>query len=220
MTTSVAEELELKRIRPQIEGEGFVLIDEPSIRLPEGLRNYRPDFLAKRGDQYLAIEIKQRRSPASTSAINRLERIFSNIPNWTLFVHFIEGESEDSGLRSQDSTTIRSGFQEVRNAVSSGNYRSAFLLSWASFEAVSRTLHNRIFSKPQSPGRVITVLAERGYIDPASAELLRHAAKKRNALIHGELDAEVGLNDVELMLDNATRLLELSEDKSRISKNG
>jgi len=211
VTATLLEREELDRLRPKLEGDGFQIIEEPKIRFPEALRSYRPDFLAKRGDEYLAIEIKQKRTAASTAAINRLERVFANVPNWTLYVHFVDKDNVGAGLKSQNAQTIREGFQEVRNAISHRNLRSAFLLSCASFEAAGRALHSRIFSKPQSPGRVITVLAERGYLEPQSAEALRKAAAKRNALIHGELDADISIDDVELVLAEAGKLLSFVE---------
>jgi uncharacterized protein YutE (UPF0331/DUF86 family) len=102
---------------------------------------------------------------------------------------------------------IRGALLEAERLAVTGSARAGFLLSWASFEAAARSVHKKIFAKPQTPGRVITVLAERGYLLEHDASRLRHLARKRNAMVHGELDTKVTPDDVVFVVRSAERLL-------------
>jgi uncharacterized protein YutE (UPF0331/DUF86 family) len=52
------------------------------------------------------------------------------------------------------------------------------------------------FEKPQTPGRLIGLLASEGYLTPSEADRRRELAKARNALIHGELATQISNDEV------------------------
>jgi uncharacterized protein YutE (UPF0331/DUF86 family) len=86
---------------------------------------------------------------------------------------------------------------EIRQLITTNNLSPALLLAWASFEAVGRMLAPDQFQRPQSPGRLVQLLASEGYLTPTEADKLRTLATKRNTIIHGELQTAVSREDVE-----------------------
>jgi uncharacterized protein YutE (UPF0331/DUF86 family) len=53
------------------------------------------------------------------------------------------------------------------------------------------------FRRPQSPGRIIEVLAREGHVTPTEADRLRRLSEKRNKLIHGELQVRVSREEIQ-----------------------
>ena len=78
-----------------------------------------------------------------------------------------------------------------------GGLATALLISWASLEGIARKISKRQFERAQSPGRIVTILAETGRITPDDAKLLRQLIPKRNAFVHGELSTQVSIQEVE-----------------------
>ena len=61
----------------------------------------------------------------------------------------------------------------VERLLEQGFVGAAFLLGWASFEAAGRALMVEEFRKPQTPGRLVELLAGAGYLTPTEADRLR-----------------------------------------------
>ena len=60
------------------------------------------------------------------------------------------------------------------------------------------------FERPQTPGRLVEVLATEGFLTPTEADRLRQLVDKRNRLVHGELQ----IRATKAELDAFTRTLE------------
>jgi uncharacterized protein YutE (UPF0331/DUF86 family) len=96
----------------------------------------------------------------------------------------------------QSAEAIAENIDEMAQLAASGFLRAALLLGWAAFEAAARALMTEKFEKPQTPGRLIGLLASEGYLTPDEADHLRELAKAHNAFIHGELDTEISEDEL------------------------
>ena len=85
----------------------------------------------------------------------------------------------------------------------------AFLLAWATFEAIARVLIPSQMQRPQTPGRLVQVLASEGYLTPTEADSLRLLADKRNKLIHGELRTRISKSEVNRIADVLSMLVKI-----------
>jgi len=54
--------------------------------------------------------------------------------------------------------------------------------------------------------KIITVLAEKGELTPKEADSLRNLAELRKSLIHGRVDLNVTLKDLDFLSDIAARV--------------
>ena len=70
-------------------------------------------------------------------------------------------------------------------------------MAWATFEATGRAILPGRLQRPQTPGRLIEVLATEGHITPTEADHLRRLAESRNHLIHGDLEMSVPEADLQ-----------------------
>jgi Holliday junction resolvase len=187
MTEMQTEAEMMQSIVPELEAEGYDVFLTPSRPIvPAFLEGFQPDIIAHRGNQKLVVEIK-RRSKSAEDEVQRLSKLLSKQQGWSLRLVWIEPASDSKALPIQSRDTVEGRISEVNKLVAGQHMSAALLLAWATFEAAARALSNSAFTRPQTPGRLIEVLASDGTIRPSEADLLRRLAQQRNKLIHGEL---------------------------------
>jgi uncharacterized protein YutE (UPF0331/DUF86 family) len=108
----------------------------------------------------------------------------------------VPSASSDSDLELQTLEQIDKSIQEIRDLSKSSFTGAALLMAWATFEALARNLLIDRFQKPQTPARLVKILAGEGYITPTEADQLRELAQKRNKLVHGQLVVEIEEGDL------------------------
>ena len=99
--------------------------------------------------------------------------------------------------------------REVRELVANGHVGAAMVLAWATLEALGRALISERFERPQTPGRIVQVLAEEGHITPTEADHLRVLAKKRNRFVHGGLQTRITKTELIRFADILDALLDM-----------
>lgn len=197
MIHSEAERSVLEVITPKLERDGFeVLTDYSRTFVPKVSHGYLPDAIAVGRDRYIAIEIKASRNKSVEKYLKEIEKDFQNFPNWSFIVYYAD---ELKKLESTNIVPLEQIMERIKNiirltAIDATN--EALLVCWASLEALARHHSEKSFSRPQSPGRLVTVLAELGVLFPEEADLLRSLILKRNAFIHGQLDTKTTKEEV------------------------
>jgi hypothetical protein len=205
---SEVERRVFEKIAPIYEQDGFNFVPPGETNVPSGTWNYEPDFLAKKGDQYVAIEIKAKRTRGVERSLETLKAQIERDKNWKFVAYYASEELQQEPIKKAGKELILETLAEVRKAGQIGFLKPAFLMAWGAFEGAAREAHSRFFAKPQTPGRIITVLADRGDFTPDEADRLRRLANLRNGLIHGKLDSGVTLADLEFLADLAERVVQ------------
>lgn len=196
MSSETQEAAVLETIVPQLEAEGFVVITHPSAhRLPAFMQSYFPDAIALRKDRNLAIEVV-RKGSSSDKKLHRLRELLSGHPDWELRVYWVNPSSTPEPIDTTSPKDIERGIKTVEQLVSESLVAPALLMAWATLEALGRMLVPEKIAKPQTPGRLVEVLASDGYITPSDADRLRQLGVLRNKLIHGGLQEKVSSRDV------------------------
>jgi uncharacterized protein YutE (UPF0331/DUF86 family) len=67
----------------------------------------------------------------------------------------------------------------------------ALIMAWAALEAIGRALLPEKFGRPQTPERLVELLAHEGYLTPDEADTVRPLIELRNTAVHGALDSAV-----------------------------
>ncbi len=142
--------------------------------------------MALRTDKNLAIEVT-RQSADTFKKLERITALFEGQPKWELRIVWLEPVSSQRDLEVQPSAVIAKRIAEVQELLDKGSSEGSLLLAWATFEALARAILPDKFQRPQTPGRLVEILAKEGYITPSEADFLRVLAEKRDKLIHGEL---------------------------------
>jgi hypothetical protein len=190
----------LSGIIPALEAEGYeVFLDPRSPLAPDFLEGIRADAIAIRSDKKLLIELVHETGQES-GKLDRLRRLLKEQPGWELRVILVSPATAPKSLPVQSAEAIAKSIHEAQRLTDIGFLGPGLLVGWASLEAAARRLITAQFSKPQTPGRLVDVLAEAGYVTPSEADRLRELVKLRNAYIHGDLSAVVTKEDVQQMI--------------------
>lgn len=197
MSVEASESMVLERLVPDLKSEGYDVFVHPGKQLlPPFLGAYVPDVLALRDDKNLVIEIKHR-SGRSENLLKDLAKRFEGQDRWEFRVVWVNPSETQDGLAPQSREAIMARLKEISELLDAGFVEPAMLTSWATLEAIGRTLMAKEFRRPQTPGRLIQVLATEGYITPDEADELREFAEMRNRFVHGELSVAVTRPQIE-----------------------
>lgn len=196
MRTEAREAAVLEGIIPQLEAEGFEVYTRPSpLLLPPFMGNYSPDAIALRPDRKLAIEVV-REGPSSKGRLDKIRGLLSGHKDWELRVYWVSPTGGPKLIEPAPRGAIEQAIEAVDELVAAGRTAPALLMAWAALEALGRALLPDAFARPQTPARLIEVLAGDGQITPAEADRLRQLADSRNQLIHGGFGISVPDSDL------------------------
>ncbi|PZW40019.1 hypothetical protein C8P66_12664 [Humitalea rosea] len=204
-----AEREFLAGLRAQYVDQGFTFVVDPRPDdLPAFLGSYRPDAIAKKPGANIAIEVKQRPSPATEWSLTRIRRLFEGHPDWQLVVTYIGSDPLKTLTIPVSSTAdIRRRAEEVRTLEIHGQQQAAFVMAWSLLEAALHRIESEKGARPRTPGTVVQTLAMLGYIDPALEQRVRPLIDLRNRIVHGDLHAEPSPYDVHLVLSAVEQAL-------------
>jgi len=178
----------LDSLLPQYEAEGYEVYINPSPSiLPPFMQAYRPDAIALRTDKNIAIEIV-RSAGASAHKIQKLQSLFAAHRDWELRVHYVPSLGSEKLPEVASRSAISAGIKRVLDLKKDGHKLPALVMSWAALEAIGRALLPERLRRPQTPARLIEVLASEGYLTPQEADTLRAAISLRNSAVHGGFD--------------------------------
>jgi uncharacterized protein YutE (UPF0331/DUF86 family) len=208
--TSVSTEAELLRNTvSDLEHDGYEVFLQPqSPILPAFLKGFQPDIIARRGDKRLVVEVVSAPRQQDDKLAALASAVRSN-PDWEMRVIMARPTNGLEPLHEQSLAAIVQSAEEVKALIDEGHLRAALLMSWSTFEALGRTYMPDDFARPQSPSRLVQLLAQEGYVTPSEADVLRKLAEKRNVLIHGNVLIEVSEHDVKTFVGIIERLFEL-----------
>ncbi|MGN6157065.1 MAG: HepT-like ribonuclease domain-containing protein [Devosia sp.] len=204
--SSPTEKEVLQQEADRLTAEGYEVFLQPGPSLmPVFLHGYTPDAVAYGHGRKIALEVA---SPVSreSSNLRQLAALFGQHKDWDFRVLWAEPQSSPQALPAQSPNSVRTAIDEIVQLRRQGLRRPAFLLGWATLEAISRSIAQSQFEKPQTPGRLIQVLAQEGYLTPDAADRLRDLASLRNQLVHGALDADVSDGDLAVLLSTLDSL--------------
>ncbi|MBV8755056.1 MAG: hypothetical protein JO328_19540 [Hyphomicrobiales bacterium] len=201
----------LEQVAPQLQAEGYTVYLEPSRQLlPAFMEGYIPDAIALRKDKNLAIEVVLE-GPSSKTKQERLKNRFEHRKDWELRLYYIRPAAPAEGLPPMGNEAIDSSIASVENLISNGQLYGATLIGWATFEALGRALNPAKFARPQTPARLIEILAADGIVTPSEADLLRRLAVSRNRIIHGTLNDKIDKEDLSKFLNVLRELRRMTQ---------
>lgn len=190
MTPETIETEILDRLVPELAAEGYEVYLHPNKALrPSFLGEFSPDAIAFRSDKNLVVEVLRKSNEASKT-LSHVRSLLQGHDRWELRVVWVDPAESGNRPEVQKADAIRAHIVGVRSLTSAGHLEAALLMAWATFEALARALIATQFQRPQTPGRLVEVLAAEGYLTPTEADMLRKLAAARNRLAHGELDVQ------------------------------
>jgi REase_AHJR-like len=189
VSLSVPESAVLENVLPELEADGFEVYARPAAHLlPPFMQNYVPDAIALREGRKLAIEVL-RDEPSARGRLGHIQELFSKQKDWELRVYWLSPSYGSQTIEAAPLESIDGAIESVQALAEEGRTAPALLMAWSTFEALGRLLLPGKFAKPQTPARLVEILAAEGQVTPTEADRLRHLIQVRNQLVHGGLQA-------------------------------
>ncbi|MFL6858832.1 MAG: HepT-like ribonuclease domain-containing protein [Allosphingosinicella sp.] len=194
-----AEFLEGLRSRYEAEGFSFTVAPDRSV-LPDFLTSYRPDAVARKPGQNVAIELKRHQAPSTERRVQDIRRLFEGHPDWQLHVAYMNaGSLQSVTIPTASPEIIRMQLNEVQNLSAQGHHRAAFVMAWSLLEAALQSVDDAEASRPRMPGTVVQSLSMNGFISPETEQRLRALIELRNRIVHGDVTAAPTPEHVDLV---------------------
>ena len=200
---SEARTEKLRGLARQYQAQGYIVYFES---LPEGapdpIRGFRPDLIARRGDEVIVVEVKNSRDVEDARLDELAERI-SNIRNWRLELVWL-GDTPAQPLSHEQLAALVREAHSVRDL---GHLSSALLLGWAAAEAILDSMLTNASSESVGKSAKIKVSSAEslGLISKRQFDALMESVELRNRVAHGRsIDAPAEV--VDLLLSTVQRL--------------
>jgi len=185
---SQTEDAILQMLVPNLEAEGFRVFVHPTRAiLPPFMRGYQPDAIAVKQHKKVAIEVKLQSRQAKPQ-IERLQALFAAHPDWELRVVYAPAQGVEQSISTLPKSMVAESLDRLLGIFDQAGPVPALLTGWSVFEAAARRLLPDNLGRPQSPARLLEVLASDGSITPDEANALRTLGRLRNEAAHGRLD--------------------------------
>ena len=197
MNVSDVEAQILETIIPDLEAAGYTVYRRPPrFMLPPFMKDYSPGAIALGSPKNLVIEIIVN-DRATKPGKENIAKMIKGSKDWELRLYYAPAAGSADLPKVASPEAIDRSINSVLSLNSGGQHQAALLMAWATFEAMGRALSPDKFTRPQTPGRLIEVLANGGEVTPAEADFLRRLANARNQLIHGNLDVPASAPEIE-----------------------
>ena len=195
------EALILEAVERAYREDGYEVITHPGrLLVPSVFEDFRPDAIALKDGDKVAIEVVAGPGPSKKAQIDALQTRLAEQSEWRLqLVHTGPPSEPVRELPAFEGSAIRKGLAEVRSLSDAGLRRPALIMGWALLEALGRSLPSDAsedFARPQSTVRLAERLAREGFLTPDEADATRALIQARNAIVHGDVDREVSDKDV------------------------
>jgi len=184
-------ERKIREIAKEYENKGFEVIIEPQPnQLPTFLKGFQPDIIAKSADENVLVEVKTRKDRAELQKFESLAQEVNKRENWRFEVVFTnprEKQFYTEGYQTLNENDITNRITEINKLIGINSYEAAFLLSWATIEAILRQKINEerteTIKKPTLA--IIKTMFSLGLLNQHDFKRLQEVNSYRNNLIHG-----------------------------------
>ena len=191
----------LDLVKPQLEAEGFDVYFHPlPATLPKFMLGYVPDLIGIGASKNVAVEVVT----TSNKAVDHLGAVaerFEGNADWDFRVVYMRPASEQLSLAAPSLEGLDGALGDIETLLSEGRTTPALLMVWAALEATGRALLPQRLARPQPGAQLVEALASEGWINPGEADHLRDLIQLRNALAHGDFDANATTDQVRSVLD-------------------
>ncbi len=200
---------QLKKIADRLQKEGYDVILEPGPGdLPFDLGGYRPDLLARRGQESVLIELKVRADRLSFDTLRSVAEEVKRHQGWR-FLLITSQDISDSDLLADEHrrvtwNEIAERVEHAQALLAQGDQEAAYVVMWIAFERMLRLQATQVSLPLErlSPSIVIRQLYSAGELTMEQFDVALSCQDVRNRVVHG-----LPAPDLETALDRLSRLV-------------
>lgn len=181
----------VERVAQGYKDQGYEVAIEPAATdLPDFLRDYRPDIIARNDNEHIVVEIKDPVIDADQSRLSTLARRLENRPGWKL-VYISPASADplffDAAPRRFEADRIRAVLTESITLKESNHLEGALMLCWSALEAAMWRLAQQyeLEIRRRDPLTLMRDLVSNGLISRELYQQLGELYRVRSAFAHG-----------------------------------
>jgi hypothetical protein len=180
----------LNTVAERYRSDGYEVVIEPEPRsIPIDLGGYRPDLIAKKGDNTAIVEVKREAQRLSFDQLRTLSEEIKRHHGWRFVL--VTGQDvlppslpEDDQLSWED---VQARMEGALRLAETGSQEAGYVLLWITFERMMR-LQARDIALPVdrlAPAILIRQLYSHGELSYAQFETALRCQEVRNRVVHG-----------------------------------
>jgi DNA-binding Lrp family transcriptional regulator len=210
-------ERRIKEIAKDYESRGFTVIINPrQSELPQFLKGFEPDIIARSKNESVVIEVKSKGHINELKRFEELAEKISQKKNWRFELVFTNPQEQPirtSSEKTLNLNKIKQRLNEIEILKSTSQYAAAFLLGWATLEAAIRLKlqSEKSDSLNKATLSIIKTLFSLGLINQHDYRKLEKLNNTRNYLIHG-FDQKIDRASVDELLSILNYLIGESKE--------
>lgn len=213
----------LRNLQQVSEARGLKFyVNPPRGLIPDFLGDFQPDAIALGPEGGIIVEVKHRRNSASEKQLAAIAKKISSQKGWEFRIVYLNPPMDETPpIEKPTPEQLQGTFQEIEALAKGGHAAAALVTAWAALESLARlaTAYSEA-EQPRSfsPMQAVQRLAEEGYLENESANHLREMVKLRNAVVHGDLSANVSPGQVEELLKELRAIASAIKDVTSAEK--
>jgi hypothetical protein len=218
-----AYDAKVHELAAEYERQGFDVLVAPSPQdLPDALKPFRPDFIARTNDSLVIVELKYPTKVRRADYWSNLTDAVSQHANWRLEL-IVTGNKESPLGTDLDRNAIKLRLNDGIRLHQQGFSQPAMLVIWAAAEAAMRYVcqANKIELRNFTPNTLIAALYSNGLVSRDDYDFLMWCSNVRNRISHGFEVENPDWASVSRLKDLTLSLLEEAElEESDIVRQG
>jgi hypothetical protein len=185
------EEAAIQAVAARYKSLGYDVVVRPGpVLLPEPLKQFRPDLLAKNAKEKVVVEVRSKATLSEAIPAKRVAQTIESMPGWRFELVVVNPELQTSVPARGEALSLKqitARTEEARTLASKGHLSAAFLVSWSAAEAVLRRIAAKygLDTSGYSPAALYKELYSIGAISRRAYETFAEAVQARNSLVHG-----------------------------------
>lgn len=194
----------IERVAQEYRSKGYEVVIAPAVsELPDFVREFRPDIIARSAKECVVIEVKNWVGAAESERLRTIAKRVESRPGWRFVVVSPGGSGKSPGPTLQDleEAQVVALLDESAELGKQNLIQAAILIAWAGFEAAMRRVAraNAIDAGRSDPGALLRELVANGIVDREQYRDLSEVLRVRSAVAHGfalpdTVDAQSVLN--------------------------
>ncbi|HUG92306.1 MAG TPA: hypothetical protein VML55_15815 [Planctomycetaceae bacterium] len=210
----------LEQVAEQYRADGYdVLIRPGPSELPEFLRRFEIDLIARKDGESVAVAVRRRGEFGDEMQLAYLAGDVNARPGWRFDLLVVSdtplGDAVPKEVSELDADRIQRLADRAEQLLDQGHLDAACLIGWSALEASLREAARRLLIplEEQDPQSVLNSLYVEGVFTRDEYDALQAAFRVRNAVAHGLNSAGLTPATSRFLVETARRILavELSE---------
>lgn len=178
-------------IAQEYKNKGYEVAVEPDPQsLPDFLKEYRPDLIARNGEENIVVEVKSFASLVSPNQLTDLAQAVREEPGWRLELAVVNPKRGSQISSASAASTIQDRLADVFQLRSEGYSHAALLTTLSALEAALRLsdMSSGVSRTERSALTIARSLFKQGFLTPEEHEIVMQGLRLRNSSLPAPAD--------------------------------